>query len=190
MRLRSTANAIPARTGERLTVVASPKGWLPDENEWELPRLVAMLDGAKKNVDLQVLTYKTKDRAGEPFTVLDDAVRRAAARGIHVRLLVSHWGARDRSLIGLSKLIEIRVLTVPAWSGGPIEFARVAHAKYLVVDEDAWVGSSNWEGDYFTKTRNVGFVIEGGQAPKKLASIFERNWSSPYVSEYASGAPP
>ena len=190
IRARSTANAIPVRTGERLTIVASPKDWLPDESEWELPRLVAMLDGAKTHVDLQVLTYKTKERSGATFTILDDAVRRAAARGVKVRLLISHWGANDRSLIGLAKVVEIRVLTIPPWSGGKIEFARVAHAKYLVVDDAAWVGSSNWEGDYFTKTRNVGVVIEGGPTPTRLASLFARNWASPYVTEYASGAPP
>src|SRR5262249_6278925 len=63
-----------------LTPVASPQGWLPDEKLWELPRLVALIDGARKSVRVQLLTYRAD------FDELDAAVCRAAARGVHVEL--------------------------------------------------------------------------------------------------------
>src|SRR6185436_13829736 len=48
------ASPITAVDGERLSMFASPKGWLPDEATWDLPRLVATIDGASKNIDVQL----------------------------------------------------------------------------------------------------------------------------------------
>jgi phosphatidylserine/phosphatidylglycerophosphate/cardiolipin synthase-like enzyme len=63
-----------------------------------------------------------------------------------------------------------------------VPFARVAHAKYLVVDgARAWVGTSNWEGDYFTKSRNVGIVVEGEAFAAQLDRVFEGGFSGPYA---------
>ena len=197
-------------TGERIVLTATPKGWLPYEPLWELPKLVALLDGAQRSIDVQVLTYKTKERDGSPFPTLDDALRRAAARGVHVRLLVSDWSGKPGSearqvLEQLAKVpnVEVRVITIPKYSGGDIPFARVAHAKYMVIDAtapqtaQAWVGSSNWEGDYFTKTRNIGVIASGGKLPARLDAIFEDGWSGAYgkpllqpINEGGSAAPP
>jgi phosphatidylserine/phosphatidylglycerophosphate/cardiolipin synthase-like enzyme len=190
---------VQARTGELLTLTATPKGWLPDESMWELPKLVALIDGAKHAVDVQVLEYKTKDRDGSTFPTLDDALRRAAARGVHVRLLVSDWSSKPgsderRVLDDLAKVpnVEVRVITIPKYSGGDIPFARVAHAKYMVVDgaagagAHAWVGTSNWQGNYFTKSRNVGVIIAGGKLPARLDAIFEDGWSGAYGKPLAA----
>jgi phosphatidylserine/phosphatidylglycerophosphate/cardiolipin synthase-like enzyme len=198
------ANGVPMRSGERLSLVASPGRWLPDEGQWDLPQLRALIDHAAATVDVQVLTYKTTTRTGERFLVLDETLRAAAARGVKIRLIVSEWGAKPSSdgrsaLDSLAKVpgIEVRVIVIPPFSGGAIPFARVAHAKYMVVDgaastasRTAWVGTSNWEGDYFTRTRNVGVVAEGGALPLRLAQYFDENWKSAYTQPLASYAPP
>ncbi|MGZ3441605.1 MAG: phospholipase D-like domain-containing protein, partial [Polyangia bacterium] len=51
---------VVGRGAERmeLTPVASPRGWLPDEKSWELPQLVALVDGARRSVRVQLLTYQ------------------------------------------------------------------------------------------------------------------------------------
>ena len=186
---------IATSDGGRVVLAASPKGWLPDESTWDLPRLVSAIDGAKGQVDVQVLTYAANNRDGSPWTTLDDALRRAAARGVKVRLLVSHWGAKPggharASIDALSAVpnVEVRVITIPPWSGGDIPFARVSHAKYAVFDRGAvaWIGTSNWEGDYFTRTRNVGVFVEGGKTGAQLERVFESGW----LSAYASALPP
>ena len=187
---------VRTRTDETVRLVASPQGWLPDESSWELPKLVALLDGATRAIHLQVLSYKTKERDGSPFRTLDDALRRAAARGVHIRVLVSDWSSKPGSdaraaLEELGKVvnIEVRVITIPRWSGGEIPFARVAHAKYLVVDAwQAWIGTSNWEGDYFTKSRNVGVIVEKGRLPPRLDAIFDDGWTSAYAKPLAANA--
>jgi phosphatidylserine/phosphatidylglycerophosphate/cardiolipin synthase-like enzyme len=75
----------------------------------------------------------------------------------------------------------IKFMNIPAWSGGFIPFTRVVHAKYLVVDgARAWVGTSNWERDYFYKSRNVGVILEGEKVAKRLDAFFNDNWTSPF----------
>lgn len=189
----TSSDPVKTTGGERVSLYASPKGWLPDASRWDLPKLVAMIDGARASVNLQVMKFSTVDRDGGPFTTLASALRRAAARGARVRLLVSHWGARldttaRHSVDELSALpnVDVRVMTIPPWSGGDVPFARVAHAKYMLVDDGvAWIGTSNWEGDYFYKSRNVSVVVEGGELVTRLGRVFENGWSSPHTAPLA-----
>lgn len=182
-----TAPAVFARGEiEDVTLVASPRGDLPDEGSWELPRLVRALDRASRSVRVQLLTYSTTGPDGSPFFELDDALRRAAGRGVSVRLLVSSW-MRDKQapLTKLAHLanIEVRMLTVPPHSSGDIPYARVIHAKYMVCDERvAWVGTSNWEADYFARSRNVGVLVEGTAFGARVARFFDDGWGSPYAA--------
>lgn len=183
----------PGIEAESVELVASPKLWLPNESMWDLPKIIELLDQAKQSIQIQVLKYKTKDRSGEHFTALEEALFRAAKRGVKIQFLVSEWGIKDSSLEAvqtLQSVAEVRVIKIPAWSGGAIPFARVAHAKYFIVDnENAWIGTSNWEGDYFTKSRNVGVILRRGQVPQRLAKFFEENWSSSYVGAIPSSSP-
>ena len=78
---------------------------------------------------------------------------------------------------------------------GFIDFARVVHAKYMVVDGHfSWVGTSNWSRDYFASSRNVGIVVEGASLATKLDGWFEHNWTSEYAELVRPGrryhAPP
>jgi phosphatidylserine/phosphatidylglycerophosphate/cardiolipin synthase-like enzyme len=183
----------------RVTPVFSPRGYLPDPGTWDLPRLVGLIDGAKRSVRVQVLTYRARGRDGSEFRELEDALKRASARGVQVELLVSDWSKRPGTIEGLQALqappgLTVKILTVPRGSGGFIPFARVVHAKYMVVDEEqAWVGTSNWERDYFTQTRNVGLIVEGAAFAQRLERFFQDNWSSTYAAEvdpHAAYAPP
>lgn len=167
--------------------VFSPSGLLPDADLWDLPRLVAMIDGAGQRVRVQLMSYKTHDYDGSAFTELDTALRRAAIRGVEVELLLSHWSQR-RSQIGELKLLQqtpgitIKLATIPEHSSGFIPFARVVHAKYAVVDgEHAWIGTSNWSGDYFRKSRNVGLMVDGRALARRLDTFFDDLWDSPYA---------
>jgi phosphatidylserine/phosphatidylglycerophosphate/cardiolipin synthase-like enzyme len=171
--------------GATLTLLAGPSA---PPNHVELPRLVAAIDGARRRIVIQLLGYDAAYRDGRPFAALDDALRRAAARGVTLSLLISDW-QRDHAeaLRALDALegVEVRLVTIPEHASGPIPFARVVHAKYMVVDDTrAWIGSSNWKGDYFFMGRNVGVLLEGGALPGLLRRSFEQLW----VSGYASGA--
>jgi phosphatidylserine/phosphatidylglycerophosphate/cardiolipin synthase-like enzyme len=170
----------------------SPAGLVPEEELLELPRMLEWISEARERVSVQVLTYRTAGYGGEYFGELEDALRAAAARGVEVRLLVADWGKRRGTIEGLKSLqlipgIEVLMVTIPPASGGHIPFARVVHSKCLLVDgARAWVGSSNWEGSYFYKGRNVGLFVEGSA----FGAALERRFSATWSSEYAAAVDP
>ena len=135
------------------------------------------------------------------WPVIDNALRKAAIeRKVHVRLLASHWNHTRASmglfLKSLSSLsderilkgsVETRLFTVPSFT--PIEreipFARVNHNKYMVTDQVAYIGTSNWSADYFVSTGGVGITLSTTSKNEtnlhnQLKSIFERDWNSKY----------
>ena len=184
----SSPYAFPEETSAGAdTLLGSPKGFLPDEKLWDLPALVELIDSARQSVRVQLLTF----RAGQGFPELEDALVRAAARGAAVQLLFSDWELRPKTLEPLRTLdprLAVRIFTIPPAAAGFIPFARVAHAKYCVVDgARAWVGTSNWEKDYFFQSRNVSLLLDGGPLPAQLETFFARNWASTYAAPFERG---
>lgn len=63
----------------------------------------------------------------------------------------------------------------------------------MVTDRTAYIGTSNWSGDYFTDTAGVGFVFQEephhhgtpnytqDNIRRDLQEVFERDWTSPYA---------
>lgn len=187
-----TAEGFPLRLGDgdgacSITPVYSPVELAPDPGLWDLPRMTALIDGAKKTVHIQLMTYRMTSRDGDYFEVLESALRRAAARGVEVQLLLADWCMRKGTIEGLQALeplanVEVKLVTIPQSSEGFVPYARVAHAKYMAVDGSAaWMGTSNWERDYFHASRNVGLVIEGGPLPRRLDAFFRDGWNGPYA---------
>jgi len=173
--------------GARVSAGFSPLKYTPAGLEREETALVRLLDSATQEVLLQVMTY-SPIHGKELWPALDLAIRRAAVRGVKVRFLIADWGMRQPGLDMLRSLdlvpgVEIRVVTIPQWSGGPIPFARVDHSKYIVVDaEQACVSTSNFEYGYFYDCRDISLIFAGGPANAQLRRIFEQVWTGPYAA--------
>jgi phosphatidylserine/phosphatidylglycerophosphate/cardiolipin synthase-like enzyme len=171
----------------------SPQRFCPDSTLWDRDAIVRLLDGARSEIVLQLLSYSPGGRDGRDDT-LDQALRRAAARGVRVRMMISDWEAGRpamESLVGLSQVpgIEVRLSTVPEWSGGYIPFARVEHCKYIVADSlTAWVGTSNWEPDYFHSSRNVAVTLRNRPLALQARRVFETSWEAPTARPVHPGA--
>lgn len=171
----------------------SPLGAIPDSSLWDLTALVRLLDRARSEVVAQMLTYGS-GRGADRDSTLDEALRRAAARGVKVRLLVSDWEADNARIRDLQRLaqvanVEIKLSRVPDWSGGYIPFARVEHCKYLVVDTLwTWVGTSNWEPDYFHTSRNAALTMRSRPIARQARAIFTTGWGSPTATVVRDGA--
>lgn len=172
-------------------VAGSPPGALPRGVPWDEPLLVELIDSAQRSLCAQVLTF---DPVGSRtyHEALECALKRAAARGVRVRIIVSNWSTRPATLPYVRSLaatpgIEVRFSNLPQWSGGFIPYARVEHPKYAVADEArCWIGTSNWTRGGFHDSRNLSLFIEGGTVPATVARYFQRGWESPYV-ETADG---
>ena len=169
-------------------LVASPERFNPPGIGGALTALTALIDGARRRITVQLLSYSLKIRNGsEPFTAIDRALRRAAGRGVRVQLLVSDWSLNASQVGGLKGLarvpnIEVRFAVIPQSRSGFIPYARVIHSKVMRVDDDvSWVGTSNWGHDYFYRSRNVEVVLKRPGIARVLDEIFLSLWNGPYA---------
>jgi phosphatidylserine/phosphatidylglycerophosphate/cardiolipin synthase-like enzyme len=166
--------------------VYSPTGLIPDERLWDEGGIVSLIEGGEKEVLVQLLSYSSLD-GDSYYEVLDNALRGAAARGASVKVLVSDWAKRRPGIDCLKSLevfpnVEVRLSTIPEWSGGFVSYARVEHCKYMVVDgENSWIGTSNWSKSYFHECRNVGLVVKSSAVGKTLRDVFYKSWNSEYA---------
>jgi phosphatidylserine/phosphatidylglycerophosphate/cardiolipin synthase-like enzyme len=174
-----------ASTSSRAVLVASPWAFNPDgvgDSEAELPRLIATAEG---ELEIQLLDYAPLTRKKRFYPPIDNALREAAARGVKVRLLVSHWNTAKPYVDWLKSLdlvpgVEVRVITVPEAKEGFIPFARVAHSKYMVVDgKTLWLGTSNWTGGYLDNSRNLELVVREPALAAQARAVHARLWASP-----------
>ena len=168
----------------------NPQRFIPDTTLWDRDQVVRTLDRARHEVVLQLLTYSLGDRRLRDES-LDQALRRAAGRGAKVRLVISDWETGSSGLKALQALtqvpgVEVRLSTVPEWSGGYIPFGRVEHCKYLVVDTLwTWVGTSNWSPDYFHASRNLAVTLMNRPIARDARAIFETSWQAPGAAPLA-----
>ncbi len=157
----------------------TPDKFVPDPSLWDRDAIVP-----RHEIVVQLLTYSVSERDSRDLA-LDDALRRAAGRGVRVRLMLSDWEPDNPRIAELQALagrpnVEARLSTVPEWSGGYIPFARVEHCKYAVVDSLwTWVGTSNWEPGYFHSSRNVALVLRNRPLALDARKVFESSWRAP-----------
>ncbi len=182
---------VPGDTA-RITPTFSPRGWIPDSVHWDESVIVGVIDGAKRSLTLQFLAYDTHERKGGAYLVIDDAIRRAARRGVRVRMIVADWSkasTAERALKSLSTEpnVELAFSCIPRWTGGYVSFARVEHCKFIVADgERSWLGTSNCEKGYFYSLRNLGVLCESRTLAGRLTAIFDKSWSSSFMDSISS----
>ena len=172
-------------------LLASPAAYNPQgvaDSEAVLPALLAE---ARSEVRVQMLDYVPlsygPDRTRPYYAVIDNAVRAAAQRGVTIKLMVSNWNTEKPAIAYLKSLamvpnVQIKIVTLPVASSGPIPFARVIHSKTMSIDGKlAWVGTSNWAGGYMDKSRNLEVVLRNEKMAQRLAALHEQAWNSPYA---------
>ncbi|CAL4172939.1 unnamed protein product, partial [Meganyctiphanes norvegica] len=199
---------------------SSPPPFCPEGRNNDVDAIVDVIRKAQKFVYIAVMDYfprllYTKQKKFWP--VIDDALRSAAyERGVRVRILGSHWNhTRADMKIFLKSLqdlsgsetkmdIETRLFVVPAYTEEQqrIPFGRVNHNKYMVTDNTAYIGTSNWSGDYFINTGGIGLIVnetlqdisksmnpnvshilpyEETSLRQQLQTLFVRDWTSEHA---------
>ncbi|HON55633.1 MAG TPA: phospholipase D-like domain-containing protein [bacterium] len=173
----------------KISPVASPAVLTPNECGVEIDHIVKYIDSAKNSVFLNVMEYSPKSQYRPELYngAYDDAFRRAAARGVQIKILVSDWCLHEPNLSYIKSLsclpnIEVKIFTIPRLKDRYLPFARVQHCKYLIIDKARmWMGSSNWEPDYFSHTRNFSLLIEGFKPIRSMRQMFLNSWTSNYA---------
>jgi len=131
-------------------------------------RIVARIDAADDRV-LAVVP-----RTGGPNDRIVRALRRAAGRGVDVHLLLSGaWYDREenRELVATLEPEPIAVaVSEPRGRYGKI------HAKGLVVDDAAIVGSLNWNDAAATENREVLLAVDDAGVADFYARAYAADW--------------
>ncbi|KAJ8979443.1 hypothetical protein NQ317_006757 [Molorchus minor] len=155
---------------------SSPPPFNPQGRTNDIDALTNVIKSAEKFVYIAVMDYfplMIYTPKVKYWPVIDDALKAAAIEHkVKVKLLISWWkysrpsedyflrsiASIDKAYRGVS--IEVRRFIVPADKDQrKIPYARVNHNKYMVTDNTAYIGTSNWSGDYFTDTAGVAFVL-------------------------------
>ena len=171
----------------------SPRAYSPDSMLWDRDAVVQRIDDARSEVVMQSLHYGNSDR-GITDTAFDEALRRAAARGVQVKMIISDWQSPGEPMQALDSLaqvpnIEVRLSSVPEWSKGYVSFARVEHCKYMVVDTlVTWVGTANWSPSYFHTTRNVALTLRNRPLATEARAVFRASWAAAEGQPVGHGA--
>jgi putative cardiolipin synthase len=197
---RTESRAVPAAAGTRLHAAVGP--WtstragltgirpLTDGREAFAARL-ALAEAAERTLDLQYYIWHG-DVSGR---LMFEAVRRAADRGVRVRLLLDDNNTKglDATLAALDAHpnVEVRLFNpFPSrrWRllGYATDFGRLnrrMHNKSFTADGAATiVGGRNVGDEYFAATDAVGFVdldvIAIGAAVVAVAESFDAYWAS------------
>ena len=178
---------IPQPTDVEL--LSSPERLNPAGATVALTKLLSLLNEAKESVQVALLDYSTTSYGlgKKPWLEIDDALRAAAARGVKIELLVSHWNTGKGEIESIKSLarvpgIEVRVSFVPELPTGHLAYARVIHSKTMIVDRKTyWVGTSNWSRGYFYSTRSIEVLFHRPDLAETGRKIFLAVWDAPYT---------
>lgn len=171
----------------------SPVGQLPPGYDSEIDALYALLRGARKTVDIQVMNYGVSVHGGSDTWIdLNEEIKAAAGRGVRVRLAVADWSfakkvdAENLERLSTTSNVSVKYTKIPRGSGGFVPFSRVDHCKYMVVDQNtSWISTSNWQKDYFFSSRDATVVLESPEVARVLEGVFDATWNGPYAREVA-----
>lgn len=160
---------------------------------------VLLADVAERSLDVQYYIWHP-DLAG---TLMFDAIRRAADRGVRVRLLLDDMNTKDLdetlAVLDAHPDIEVRLYNPFAnrrarAADFTLDFARVnrrMHNKSFTADNQATiVGGRNIGDEYFGSGEGIGFadldVIAGGAIVREVSAAFDLYWASPSAYPVAS----
>jgi phosphatidylserine/phosphatidylglycerophosphate/cardiolipin synthase-like enzyme len=166
------------------TPTYSPITIIPDTLLWDEKHFTHLIDNAKNELMLQFLSYNPVGYNKKYYDGLDGVIRRVAARGVKVKMIVSDWEkgtTGEKHLKNLARIpnIELKYSNIPEWSGGYISYARVEHCKFIVADSKSfWLGTSNGEKSYFYNSSNLGIIVQNQRLASKLRAIFLKSWNS------------
>lgn len=196
-----------AGLNETMYISVAPPSFLPEGRTPDLTAVLDIIDKAQEFIYIALMDYfpiTLYQKNNVYWPIIDDRLRAAAfERGVQVRLMPSWWKySREttksflRSLADISPAmkdgsIEVKLFEVPAFTPAQeaLPYSRVNHNKYMVTESTAFIGTSNWSGDYFIDTAGVSVIIsqkKGSVSTKdnihvQLKAVFERDWNSPYA---------
>jgi phosphatidylserine/phosphatidylglycerophosphate/cardiolipin synthase-like enzyme len=159
---------------ESVTVQRTDLLVTPDNAQREL---VAAIDGADGSIDV------IQPTVGDWDGPLLRALRRAASRGVEVRLLLSDaWYVREENTQTVRRFqewAERNDAPLTAKVAEPDGRYGKIHAKGAVIDDErVVVGSLNWNEQAATANREVVLLLHGSDAAEYFGAVFDGDWGA------------
>ncbi|XP_010890255.2 5'-3' exonuclease PLD3 [Esox lucius] len=191
-------------TASSVYLSSSPPSFCAAGRTGDLQSILSVMEDAQEFVYIAVMNYlPTMEYTPSKryWADIDTQIRRVAyERRVKLRLLISCWASTSPAMIPFLKSldavwdhknkldIQVKLFVVPANpKQKEIPFARVNHNKYMVTDKVAYIGTSNWSGDYFVNTAGTALVVNqtaahsvGPTVQAQLLAVFQRDWNSAY----------
>ncbi|XP_069500585.1 5'-3' exonuclease PLD3 [Ambystoma mexicanum] len=192
-------------TSSQVYLSSAPPALCAEGRTNDLQSILSIIDDARHFVFISVMDYTPTMEYSFPkryWPDIDDHLRKAVyERHVQVRLLISCWHNTNPSMFPFLRSLDylknnkshynisVKLFVVPvSTEQAKIPYARVNHNKYMVTDKVAYIGTSNWSGDYFLRTAGSALVVNQNSSAtgqltvqQQLKEVFERDWHSNYT---------
>jgi len=134
--------------------------------------IAAFVDGAGRTLDLAQYDF---DLGPETAAVVGDAIRRAAARGVRIRLAYNVDHVKPIPVPPPPSPDETLIRSLPVEAIPVAGAPHLMHHKYVIRDgTSVWTGSTNWTDDAWTRQENVIAVVDSEAIARSYTRDFEQ----------------
>ena len=145
------------------------------------------LDGAEHTLDLAQYDF---DLGPETASIVGDAIRRAAARGVRIRLAYNVDHRKPIPVPPPSSTDQALISSLPVEATPIAGVPDLMHHKYVVRDDrSVWTGSTNWSDDSWSRQENVIVTVESPELAADYRRDFEQLVSADGVARSGLVAP-
>jgi phosphatidylserine/phosphatidylglycerophosphate/cardiolipin synthase-like enzyme len=139
------------------------------------------LDGAERTLDFAQYDFHLGE---ETVTIVGDAIRRAAARGVRMRFVFNVDFANPIPVPAPPEPDVKLIATLPV-EGKPIAgVPDLMHHKYVIRDSSTvWTGSTNWTDDSWSRQENVIAVVHSDAIAYAYDLDFGQLWTTADVEK-------
>jgi phosphatidylserine/phosphatidylglycerophosphate/cardiolipin synthase-like enzyme len=149
--------------------------------------IAGFLDGAERSLELAQYDF---DLGPETAAIVGDAIRRAAGRGVRIRLAYNVEHARPVPVPPPSSPDEELIASLPVEAFPIAGVPDLMHHKYIVRDSrSVWTGSTNWTDDAWERQENVIVVVDSPDLAATYHREFEQLLGAGTVAETGSIPP-
>jgi phosphatidylserine/phosphatidylglycerophosphate/cardiolipin synthase-like enzyme len=143
--------------------------------------VAAFIDGAERTLDLAQYDFNLGD---ETKTIVGDAVRRAAARGVRQRLVFNVDYANPIPVPPPPEPDVQLIATLPVEGKAIAGVPDLMHHKFMIRDSaSVWTGSMNWTDDSWSRQENVVAIVHSEAIAKAYDLDFGQLWTTGDVEQ-------
>jgi phosphatidylserine/phosphatidylglycerophosphate/cardiolipin synthase-like enzyme len=143
--------------------------------------VAAFIDGAERTLDLAQYDFNLGE---ETKTIVGDAVRRAAARGVRQRFVFNVDYANPIPVPPPPEPDVQLIATLPVEGKAIAGVPDLMHHKFMIRDSaSVWTGSMNWTDDSWSRQENVVAIVHSEAIAKAYDLDFGQLWTTGDVEQ-------